>query len=366
MRNKLVILLLISILVGACKTTQQPYLVEENGTVHVPAYVLPESSFLSEESKMVLKKEREEKANANQLMQKACPQPKNSDKDAWEAYRECTIQHFYTTPVYTNMLKRYKVDIAVDTIGGVYTEVFTPAEGIKETNKNKVLISLHSGAFLYGSRTFSHLESIPIAALGGIKVISIDYRVGPEHQFPAASEDVAAVYKSLLKEYEPQNIGIYGIAGGGALVAQSMAWFQKEKIPLPKAVGMISMAAAQPRPKTDSMHMISAALGFKGVAPFTYFEPYYGSNPNFNDPLLVPLQSEEVLSKFPPSLLIVSTRDFHLSSVVYTHRQLVKLGVEADLHVWEGLGHVFMNNAELSESREVFKVVVDFFKQWLS
>ena len=59
-----------------------------------------------------------------------------------------------------------------------------------------------------------------------------------------------------------------------------------------------------------------------------------------NDSLVVPLRSQAVLSQFPPSLLISGTRDFALSSVVYTHSQLVKLGVEGDLHIWEGLGHV--------------------------
>ncbi|MEE9362242.1 MAG: alpha/beta hydrolase [Cellulophaga sp.] len=125
------------------------------------------------------------------------------------------------------------------------------------------------------------------------------------------------------------------------------------------------MAAAEPRPKTDAMHIVSAIEGYQGIAPFTVFEPYYGPNPDFNDPLLAPLKSEEILSKFPPSLLIVSTRDFHLSSVVYTHTQLVKLGVKADLHVWEGLGHVFTANVELPESREAFAVIVNFFKKHL-
>lgn len=113
------------------------------------------------------------------------------------------------------------------------------------------------------------------------------------------------------------------------------------------------------------MHIVSAIEGHHGIAPFTVFEPYYGSDPDFDDPLLVPLNSKKILSKFPPSLLIVSTRDFHMSSVIYTHTQLVKLGVEADLHVWEGVGHVFTENVELPESKEAFNVIVNFFKKHL-
>ncbi len=366
MNTKTYTLLLLSIILTTYISKAQIQQIDDEGTIHVPSFMLPESQFLSDESKAILKEHRAYKVKALKAMQHACPPPKKgvSLKER-KQYRECLAAHFYTTPVYKKTIARYPIDIKIDTINRVYTEVFTPKEGIAKENQNKVLINLHSGAFQFDSQTASRIESIPIAALSGIKVISIDYRMGPEYQFPAASEDVATVYKSLLEEYKPQNIGIYGTAGGGQLVSQALAWFQKENLPNPGAIGMIGMAAAEPRPKTDSMHIISAVDGHEGIAPFTVFEPYYGADPDFDDPLLVPLNSKEILSKFPPSLLIVSTRDFHMSSVVYTHTQLIKLGVEADLHVWEGVGHVFTANVELSESREAFNVIVNFFKKHL-
>src|SRR3546814_15188139 len=74
---------------------------------------------------------------------------------------------------------------------------------------------------------------MPIAAIGRIKVISVDYRQGPDFTFPAASEDVAAVYRELIKQYDPRNIGIYGCSAGGLLTAQSVAWLIDTKMPLP-------------------------------------------------------------------------------------------------------------------------------------
>jgi alpha/beta hydrolase fold len=62
-----------------------------------------------------------------------------------------------------------------------------------------VLINLHGGGFLEGSRSVSHMESIPITAVAKIKVISVDYRQAPEYRFPAATQDVVAVYRQLLK-----------------------------------------------------------------------------------------------------------------------------------------------------------------------
>jgi epsilon-lactone hydrolase len=95
------------------------------------------------------------------------------------------------------------------------------------------LINLHEGGFVFGGRWGGQIESIPIAAVGKFKVMSVDYRMAPEHRFPAASGDVAAVYRELLNTYQPKNIGIYGCSACGLLTAQAVAWLQKEGLPPP-------------------------------------------------------------------------------------------------------------------------------------
>ena len=105
-------------------------------------------------------------------------------------------------------------------MGGIVVDVVTPAEGIAPENADRVLINLHGGGFVTGARSASLVESVPMAALMRIKVISVDYRMGPEHQFPAASEDVAAVYRDLLKQYDADHIGLYGCSAGGLLAAR--------------------------------------------------------------------------------------------------------------------------------------------------
>src|SRR3546814_14160889 len=94
--------------------------------------------------------------------------------------------------------------------GGVRTEVVEPRGGVAPENRRRVLINVHGGAFIGGARTLSRVEAMPIAAIGRIKVISVDYRQGPDFTFPAAREDVAAVYRELIKQYDPRTIGIYG------------------------------------------------------------------------------------------------------------------------------------------------------------
>ena len=68
---------------------------------------------------------------------------------------------------------------------------------------------------------------------------------------------------------------------------------------------------------------------------------------------------------FPPTLIVTGTRSFELSNAVYTHTQLVKHGVDADLHVWEGMFHGFFYNPDVPESRECYDVIVRFFAERL-
>src|SRR5262249_37930025 len=129
------------------------------------------------------------------------PQGPNRDQEPMlglrRAWRLEWVKAFYGTSYYKKLRVDYPVKMTEQRIGGVLTEVFVPVEGIAPANQDRVLINLHGGGFVGGSRIDSHLESVPIAALGRIKVVSIDYRLGPEFSFPAASEDVAAVYRDL-------------------------------------------------------------------------------------------------------------------------------------------------------------------------
>ncbi len=101
----------------------------------------------------------------------------------------------------------------------------------------------------------------------------------------------------------------------------------------------------------------------KGAAPKP--QTGYFANADPNDPLVSPNVSPATLKQFPPTLVITTTRGFDMSSAVYTHTQLVKAGVDAELHVWEGMFHGFFYNPDVPESREVFDVIATFFDRHL-
>lgn len=332
---------------------------DNSGVIHVNAFDLPLSGLMTDESKKAIDNQ---KKVMKQWAETATTCPLVTEVELAEVAkaRECNRANFYASQFYKDLVARYAVDIKPQMIDGVYTEVFTPKAGISAGNKERILINLHGGGFIGGSRSGGQMESIPISALGKIKVISVDYRMAPEYRFPAASEDVVAVYRSLLKKVKPENIGIYGYSAGGVLTSQAIASFQAEGLPLPAAIGMIAGAASDW--DGDLMHFGGAIIDYDLFAepPVDYFE-----GADMSSPLARPSNSDAVLSKFPPSLLISATRDFALSNVIHTHRQLTRLGVEADLQLWEGMDHGLIAAHYTPEGREAYDVIVKFFDQHL-
>ena len=329
---------------------------DPDGTLHLPAMEVPLSNYLSAE------------ARAYMIQRLTTPGP-SFDPDIVK-YR-ASIEE-YLRPMVERSKQRYPSEISKAVLGGVEVYAVTPKGGVDAKNTNRILINLHGGAFSLCAYSCAMLESIPIAGVGKIKVVSVQYRQAPEYKFPAASEDVASVYRALLKQYRPENIGIYGCSAGGMLTAESIAWFQKEKLPRPGAVGIHCSSAVD-----FGGDAAYAAVAFDGapvpkpsaadkeghrsaVVPWDNFG--YFSNVNSLDPLVQPGRDDHVLELFPPTLLVTGSRGFDLGGAIETHRRLVRLNVPAELHVWDGLPHGFLCETDLPESREVYNVIVKFFE----
>jgi acetyl esterase/lipase len=227
-----------------------------------------------------------------------------------------------------------------------------------------VLINVHGGGFIFGRPWVGQMEAVPVAATAGIRVVTVDYRMAPEHEFPAASEDVAKVYRHLLGQYAPGNIGIYGCSAGAVLTSQSVVWIEKEGLPRPGAVAMLGAAGGY-WGEGDAGHFCAARSGIPLAELADPCRNPYFRNADPADPLVFPMRSRAHLARFPASLLVAATRDLALSSVVHMHCLLVALGVPADLHVWEGLDHAFHYWPDLPQSREVYQVIARFFDRHL-
>jgi epsilon-lactone hydrolase len=289
----------------------------------------------------------------------------SEDIKGYRAHQDA-IMNWFLGPI----RKRYPVNVEEQTIDGVFTQIVTPKDGIPSKSRDRVLLNVHGGGFVSGARTASLIESIPIASIEKIKVISIDYRMGPEYKFPAANEDVAAVYSEVLKHYQPGHIGLYGCSAGGMLTSMTIAWFQKHGLPNPAAIGILCASLgdmpADSREITYSIESgeeIATPPAEPGRTPRR--GPVYLSNVSRNDPLAFPINSPALLARFPPTLFVTSTAGLEYASALNSDNALVKAGVDAELHVWLGLPHAFWYNSNLPESRDVYNVISDFFDRHL-
>ncbi|MCB2076812.1 MAG: alpha/beta hydrolase [Novosphingobium sp.] len=320
--------------------------IEPDGTVHVPAYTLPPSEYLSAEAKAALPRTPAEMGGSFEGLVKSgrVPQIRSAMPPALEKEIE-------------NLLAEYDVwtePVTVAGVRGIWVRPNKPQKG-----KPRILINLSAGAFLFASASKNGMqESIPLAGLGKFEILSLDYSQAPETTFPAASIDVEKVYRELLKTHRPSEIGLFGNSAGGQLVGQAIAWFQRQNLPVPAAAGLFC-ATADARWGGDAWHW-HKPVGGSHEPPFLFEKFYYGSH-DLDDPLISPIRSDAVLAAFPPTLLLTSTRAGEMSATVDAHRRLVRNRVDADLVVWDGLGHCFFTDRSLPETREAQEIMVRFF-----
>lgn len=318
--------------------------------VEVPAFTLPPSDQLSEDAKVVLLRMRAARSpdfGGDLAKQRAFYQQYNDERLA-------------------EMRRHFRTSEARVALGGVTVDIVTPRAGIRPSNTDRVLINVHGGAFMWGSGSGALVEAIPIAATAGIKVVTVDYRLAPENRYPAASEDVTAVYRALLKQYRPENIGIYGCSAGGVITAQSVAWIRKQGLPRPGAIGTFCGTAAPYG--GDSAYLAGPTA--EGTAPPSGPLPRriaasYMAGVAGDDAAAYPLLSEAETKLFPPTLLLAGGRDFAASALTLAHRRLTRAGAASELFLFDGLPHAFFVWPDMPESMEAYRVIAGFFDRHL-
>jgi monoterpene epsilon-lactone hydrolase len=322
---------------------------DQDGVVHVPSFELPPSELSSAEAQGFMKLRARMPHDILTMEPDIAKSRKGLDA--------------MLSPAVEQMLHAYPVEIAETTIAGVPARVVT-AKG-QRVDPQRVLINLHGGAFSTCWDACSKLESAPIASQTGYKVVSVNYRMAPEATHPAAIEDVATVYRELLKTYQPQHIGIYGCSAGGALTGQAAAWLPAHGLPQAGAIGMFGAGAVR-FGVGDSAYVAGYADGSfppppKAGEPAIDLTRGYFANADMTDPIISPALHPEVLKNFPPALIITGTRAMDMSPAIYTNSQLLKAGRHSTLIVGEAMGHCYLYWPQLPESRDAYAEIAHFF-----
>jgi acetyl esterase/lipase len=269
----------------------------------------------------------------------------------------------YNQGLLAKALDQYDVTIVEREIAGVAVHEVTPAAGVES---RATLLCLHGGGFMWGDGAGALLEAVPIAAAAGLRVIAVDYRLAPEHIYPAAVDDVLAVYRALLDTQKADSIGIYGCSAGAMLTAQAIARIASEGLPMAGAAALFHGAGLEFDGDSGlAAQILDPKLAQQGGALPTVDDFPYFAGADVADPLVLPGHHADCLAQFPPTLLVTAMRDFAASSVSVMHRRLLAAGVEAHFVLFDGLWHAHHMNADLPESRETYAITARFFGKYL-
>jgi epsilon-lactone hydrolase len=313
---------------------------DPDGTAHITR-VVPMPSTISPEAQKWLDSLDQQKVGPPETLAE-----RRTHTDAWRKMDSAEARRLYP------------VNVEETSMAGVRTDIITP---LSDAGSKRVLINLHGGGF--NSDSGSLIEGVPIANLAKIKVVSVYYRLAPENPFPAAVDDVVAVYKELLKTYPPHNIGIFGTSAGAILTCEVAVRLKQLGLPLPAALGIFSGLGDFSR--VGDSRQLFTLNGLPGrlepIDPNHLPDDQYVGKTDRKDPVLSPLFGD--LHGMPPSLLVTSTRDILLSDTATLQRALLRAGDDAQLVVFEAMPHAFWYHFQLPETKEALALMAKFFDE---
>ncbi len=228
----------------------------------------------------------------------------------------------------------YTRTLAIDADGVKAHLITTPA-----SDERRHVLFLHGGAFIVGSPHLYRHVTWRVAAAARACVLAVDYRLAPEHPFPAALEDAFTAYNWLLADgADPKRIAVMGDSAGGGLVFSLMLRLRDEGRPLPAAAVALSPwtdlaltgaslrrnAAADPMLRSDDPPLFVTGY-LAGVDPRTpYVSPLYG------DP-----------AGLPPTIIQVGSDEVLHDDAVRMADRMRAAGCQVELEIWSRMPHVW-------------------------
>jgi len=213
-----------------------------------------------------------------------------------------------------------------------------------QARSGRVLLYLHGGGYTICSPATHRMLTGRLALECRARTLVIDYRLAPEHPFPAALEDTLSAYRWLLDQgIPPGRIAVGGDSAGGGLSLALCVSLRETAEPLPGALYLIS-------PWTDLTFSGESHRTHTGVDPIfhggtgTTFAPAYTDGHDPADPLISPLFAD--LRGLPPTLIHVGGDEILLSDSTRLVDKLRLAGVASTLEIWPGMWHVFPMTAE--------------------
>ncbi|MEX0740098.1 MAG: alpha/beta hydrolase [Pseudohongiella sp.] len=250
------------------------------------------------------------------------------------------------------------VDVTSVQHEGVNGEWLTPAS----CSGPRVVLYSHGGGYLFGSPLSYRAFTSRLAVACDARVFVLDYRLAPEHPFPAAADDVFAAYRYLLTEHDAADILLAGDSAGAGLSLSLLVQIREAGLPMPAAAVLLSPYAdlAVTSESVDSNTRTCAMFSGDAIrrAAATYL-----NGASAMDARASPLYTE--YAGFPPLLIYVSDNEVLRDDGLRVAERAAAADVSTDLRIWRGQPHVWpLFVPVLPEANQVMREIGDYVRQF--
>jgi len=229
------------------------------------------------------------------------------------------------------------------------------------SRRDRHILYLHGGGFVTGSSSLYRHLTWRLAAAGRARLLSVDYRLAPEHPFPAALEDAVAAYRWLLADgADSRRIAVMGDSAGGNLAFAMLPKARDEGLPLPAAaVGLspwLDLALTSP-----SLQLNAEADPMLNADEAPKFVEYYLAGADPRMPYASPLYGDP--AGLPPTLLQVGSDEILRDDSVRMAEKLRAAGCHVELEIWPRMPHVWHLFAPvMPEARQAIERIGTFLQ----
>ena len=242
------------------------------------------------------------------------------------------------------------VTVEHEVMSGVNVYHVTP-DNVSVAHEDHLFVHVHGGAYVLFGGEACYGEALVLALGAGIRTVSIDYRMPPNHPYPTPVDDVVAVYRHLLESRTGMSMAMGGSSAGAGITLSAVQQLVETRTDGPGAL-FVGTPGADLSGTGDTIHtnqgIDTAIPTFEGLIEAAI--RLYAGGLELTDPRISPIYGE--FEGFPPTILVSGTRDLFLSNTVRTHIKLRQAGVDADLLVYEGMSHSdYIRETTAPESR---------------
>jgi monoterpene epsilon-lactone hydrolase len=230
-----------------------------------------------------------------------------------------------------------------------------------EAPQDEAILYFHGGGYVSGTCEAHRTHVSKVVNGSHINALTFQYRVAPEHPFPAALDDALAAYRCLLDQgFAPQKIAFMGDSAGGGLCLATLNAIKDKKLPMPAVV--VALSPWTDLACTGDSYQTNAATCLSPTGSWTVFSSYYVGEADATNPWISPLYGS--LAGLPPMRIYVGSDEVMLDDAVQYAEKAKAAGVDVTLTVGEGLFHCYPICAPaFPEATEALAELCKFMKQ---